>query len=194
MSERERDTKQVDDDVAALFGNLTALRVDDSWHDDVLEAAMHDHRQSLRRRQLIGGISGLAIAVTIGALLWRPSRRDGELSLAVMIQHRDGGPTRGDEAMVGDHIVVRARADAESDLRVFRNGTTLLASCPGDSDCTTSNGSEKMLDVAIAVPGEYEVVLAAGAGLAPKSASMDRFLAAARSRDIRVVQRLIDVR
>jgi hypothetical protein len=192
MSEVERDAAWDDSGVGGLLGNLPALRVDESWHDHVLRAGMYDQRRATLKRWSAAGIAGLAVITSV--FVMRSSHGVSELALDVTIQHGDGGATRGVEAMVGDHIFVRARAEADSDLRVFRNGILLLANCPGVANCVISNGSEKVLNVRIAVPGEYEVILAGGAQLAPAGASMDRFLAAARSKDVRVRKHLIDVR
>jgi hypothetical protein len=175
-----------------MMGNLPAIRVDDSWHDDVLNAAIRAHRRTTRRRWAATVLGAAAVMSVIW--LW-PAHRPRDPRFDLWIEHPHGA-TRGGEATIGDHLMVRARLEADSDLRVYRDRTTLLAWCPRGAHCSSSepDADEKLIDLTLDLPGEYDVLMVAGAGEALQDGPMDAFLAAARSNNARVAARTVDVR
>jgi hypothetical protein len=175
-----------------MLGNLPATRLDDSWHDDVLKAAMRDHRRTTRRRWTATVLGAAAVVSAIW--LW-PARRPREPWLDVQIGHPNG-PTRGGEAAIGDLLIVRAQLEPGSDLRVYRDRTDVLARCPHGPGCRSSgaNADEPLIHLALDVPGEYDVLLVAGADGALPDGPMDTFLAAARNKNARIAARTVDVR
>lgn len=175
-----------------MLGNLPPICVDDSWHDDVLKAAMRAYRRTTRRRWTA---TALGVAAVAGVIWLWPAHRSREPELEVNIKPSNG-KTRGGEAAIGDHLIIRARAETDSDLRVYRDRTALLAWCPGGPSCTSSGGpaDEKRIDLTLDTTGEYDVLLVSGASLALPRESMDAYMAAARTANARVMSRRIDVR
>jgi hypothetical protein len=176
-----------------MLGNLAALRVDDSWHDDVLKAAIRAHRRVTRRLWTTTILGAAAVMSVIW--LW-PSHRHRDPTLEVQVAHPHG-ETRGGEAAIGDLLIVRAQLEPDSDLRVYRDRTAVLARCPQGPGCRPSGSStdEPLIHLTLDLPGEYDVLHVTGAGSAlPKDGPMDAYLAAARNANARVASRRVDVR
>ena len=175
----------------SMLGNLAPMRVDDSWHDDVLKAAIRAHQRTTRRRW---AATVLGAAVVSAIWLW-PAPRPHEPKLEVEIEH-PRGPTRGGggEAAIGDRLVVRAELEPGSDLRVYRDRTDILARCPQGPGCLGSGADELQIELVLELPGEYDVVLVAGAGRALPDGPMDGFLAEARTAKARISSRRDEVR
>lgn len=173
-----------------MLGNLPARRVDESWHDDVLKAAMAHQRTT--RRRWTAAILGAAAAVSV-IWLW-PAHQPRDPALNVWIRHPNG-ETLGD-ARIGDHLMVRARLEADSDLRVYRESTELRARCPGGPFCSVSPDApdEKQIDLPLELPGVYDVLLVIGAGAISPEATMDDYLVAAHAAHARVESRQVNVR
>jgi hypothetical protein len=173
-----------------MLGNLPTMRVDDSWHDDVLNAVRHDHQRTTRRRWTATILA--AAAAVVGVILLWPAPRP---PFDMWIRH-PGDATLGDEATIGDHLMLRARLEADSDLRVYRDRTTLRARCPGGPFCSSPQGApdEKLIDLTLDLPGQYDVLFVVGAGATAPDAPMDAYLAAARAANARVVSRQVVVR
>lgn len=174
-----------------ILGNLPTMRVDESWHDDVLKAAIQDQRTA--RRRWAAAILGTAAVVGV-IWLW-PADRPRDPMFDMWIRHPNG-VTLGSDATIGDHLMVRARLDADSDLRVYRDRTVLLARCPRGAHCSSSgtDADERLIELTLDLPGEYDVLMVAGVGEALPDGPMDAFLAAARTRSARVASRTVDVR
>ena len=173
-----------------MLGNLPSLRVEDSWHDEVLRAAIRAHRRSTRGRWTAALLS--VAAVVGGAALSRPRPvRGPELELEV----RRNQITRGSEPSVGDQLGIIARSDSDSDLRVYYNGVALLARCPGDPRCAYPGGprNEQILKLSLNAPGEYDVMLVVSTGRAFPGASMDEYLSAVVTAEARFVTRRMHV-
>jgi hypothetical protein len=178
----------------SLLGNLPPIRADDSWHDDVLKAAIRAHQRTTRRRWTATVLGAAAVVSAIW--LW-PARRPREPWLDVQIDHPNG-PTRGagGEAAIGDLLIVRAQLEPGSDLRVYRDRTDVLARCPHGPGCRSSgaNADDPLIHLALDVPGEYDVLLVAGADGPLPDGPMDTFLAAARNTNARIASHRVDVR
>jgi hypothetical protein len=177
-----------------LLRSLPSGRVDDSWHDDVLGAAIHSQRRIAQRRWAGTVAAGVAV-IGLVALLW-PTQVAREPMLAVAIRH-EGAIVRGGAtgtAGVGETLVITARADAYCDLRVYVDGS-LVANCPGDSNCRSSKtNNEHLLEMRLDLPGYYHAVLAVGAGIAPLDDRMDAFVSKAQRANAKVRFESITVR
>ncbi|HEU4732154.1 MAG TPA: hypothetical protein VFT22_29870 [Kofleriaceae bacterium] len=171
--------------------NLRTLRVEHSWHDEVLRTALRSHRRATQRRWA----AGLAVvaAGAGGVTLWHSGHPRGP---ELLVRFEQGYVTRGDEQhSPGEHMVITARADSNSDLRVYHNGVA-LARCPGDSRCADLGGrtNEQILELSLDALGDYEIVLVVGTGRAFPGASLDEYLGAVVTAKARYVSERVYVR
>jgi hypothetical protein len=186
-----------------LLGNLPLGPYDDSWHEDVLRLAtaaaatatsapVTPSRPSRRPvyRWMAGG--ALIAAAAVAVLMLRPHPRMDELEIAI----HHGDPRRGDskEAVVGDHLIIRAQPREASELRVYRADGSLVARCPAGPGCTPAYGTYA-IDVTLAAPVQHYVILVIGLSSSLPEGTMDAYLDAARAVNARVVTyQPIDVR
>jgi hypothetical protein len=177
-----------------LLRNLPSRRVDDSWHDDVLRAAVLSQRRIAQRRWAVAVAVGFG-AIGLFALLW-PTRAPRDPMLALAIRD-EGAVMRGGEsrtAMIGQTLVITARAHMYCDLRVYVDGN-LMASCPADPNCRSSTtNNEHVLEMRLDRTGYYDAVLAVGAGIAPRDDRMDAFVSKAQRANAKVRFESITVR
>jgi hypothetical protein len=185
--ELARDHAELED----LLGNLPAGASVESWHDEVLRLATSSaapSRPPRRRRAYRWAIAGAlvaAAAVAAVVLIPRPRPRAGGLEVAI----RPGDPARGDstEAVVGDHVVIRARPRGTGDLRVYRADGVLVARCPDGPGCITAAHGEHAIDVRLDAPVQYHVILVDGLTGDLPGQTMDAYLDAARAANARIV-------
>lgn len=189
--ELARDHAELED----LLGNLPAGASDESWHDEVLKLATSSAAPSSaapsppprRRRAYRWAIAGaLVAAAAVAAVVLIPRPRPRAVELEVAIRHVD--PARGDstEAVVGDHVVIRARPRGTGDLRVYRADGVLVARCPDGPGCITAHG-EHAIDVRLDAPVQYHVILVDGLTGDLPGQTMDAYLDAARAANARIV-------
>ena len=175
-------------ELESLLGTSPPGSADESWHDEVLKLAAPPAiplRPRSRRpvyRWAMGGT--LIVAAAVAVLMLRPRPRADELEIAI----RHGDQVRGDpsEAVVGDRLIVRARAGGPSDLRVYRDNGTLVARCPDGPGCITPVQDEHAIDITLDAPVQYYVILVVGKTDLP-AATMDAYLDAARAANVRIV-------
>lgn len=176
-----------------LLENLPSMRVDDSWHDAVLHDASRTQQRAMRTRWAAALLA--VVAIGGGAVLWKPLPvREPVLALEVRPKQVMRGNDRS--ASIGDDLIVTARTDADSELRVYHNGTRLLARCPGDSRCRHPHGrpTDRTLELSLDRPGNYDIILVLGDGGAFPDASTDQYLSAAITAKAQFMSRQVLVR
>lgn len=146
-----------------------------------------------------GGVLAAAAALLLVLGIPRlPHGSSGPQQIAFATEVRHGatvlrGPSeRGDQASVGDTLVVRAIAPGPAELRVYggSNGR-LIASCNEQGGCTVERDGEVrrfVLEVALDVPGTVSAVVFVGTNLPPSTRSLDPDLEAAAAARIEVKQ------
>jgi hypothetical protein len=107
--------------------------------------------------------------------------------LEVAIHHV--GVIRSDskEAVVGDRLVIKARPHGAGDLRVYRSGDTLVATCPNGPGCAATTDGEYAVEVTLDAPVQYQVILVVSMGDAPLTGTMDTYMDTARAAKARIV-------
>jgi hypothetical protein len=96
-------------------------------------------------------------------------------------KHRAMG-TRGDQAKLGDTLVVHATAIGPAELRVYGGSSEqVLASCREGNPCVTRDGERRQLklEVLLEMPGDASAVVFHGADLPPTTGSLTGDLEAA---------------
>lgn len=175
-------------ELESLLGTLPPGSTDESWHDEVLRLASSSTtplRPRARRPAYRWAMAGTLVAVAaVAVLMLRPRPRADELEVAI----RHGDHVRGDssEAVVGDHLIIRARPGGPSDLRVYRGNGTLVARCPDGPGCITPVRGEHAIEITFDAPVQYYVILVVGRTDLP-AATMDAYLDAARAANVRIV-------
>jgi len=182
-----RDHAELED----LLGNLPPGPSDERWHDDVLRLAsssVSPIRPWWRKRGYRWAMGGgaLVAAAAAAVLVLRPAPRSlDELEVAI----RPGDPARGGsgEAVIGDHLIIRARPRGTGDLRVYRADGPLVARCPDGPGCATSAHGELAIEVTLDAPVRHHVILVVGTPDRLPDGTMDAYLDAARAAKARIV-------
>lgn len=172
-------------EIAELLWSMPSVRADLRWQDEVLRKAAALGTPFWRRarfRWVVGGALTLAVAALALILVARPSS-ELEVTIRLGAQARIHG-----EVKVGDRLIVVARPRDVGDLRVFGSNHTLVAKCPGGAGCTASTADRYMLEVVLAAPVTYHVILVVGPSDAPGEGTMDAYLDAARAANARIVR------
>lgn len=91
------------------------------------------------------------------------------------------------EVVVGDHLVVTARAHEPGDLRVYRSDGKLLARCPNEPGCKATAHGEYSIEVTVDAPGRYQVIFVVGVIDTPLDGTMDTYMAAVGAAKAHVV-------
>lgn len=196
--------------LADLLAELPTISAPDTWRAQVKAALDREASQppaapadaeapvalpaqrSPRRPQLPRiAIATSALAVAALALLvWRHSDEESGASrsapeLTVELHHGEMRHRTLRTAAVGDRMIIRAKAAAA--VRLYLDGETLVATCPGDARCA-QQGEQRTLELTLEAPGEYRAILLHGPGAPPPpSASMKADLAAANSTSFSVL-------
>lgn len=126
----------------------------------------------------IASATGVALvaSLVLGRGAGAPPQRP---ELTVEIHHGETPHSTLRTATPGDRLIVKAKAAAV--VRLYLDGSTLVASCPGDTRCT-QQGADSSLELTLEKLGEYRAVLLHGTGERPAPASsMAEDLTAARS-------------
>lgn len=177
-----------------LLGALPASS-DERWHDEVLRKvrALPSSRPWWRRSRARWSISGAVAAAIALVLLVRARPHADELDIA--ISHVDRTRSAPEEVVVGDRLVVTARAPAAGDLRVYRAGDALVARCPGGPRCTATPDGEQIIEITLDAPVSYQVVLVVGRTELSPGGTLAALMSAARTANVRVLTPApIDVR
>lgn len=199
-----------------MLGILPALRLDDTWHDEVLRAAARARRrESLKRWSWVAGSALAAAAIVAIALMPGKPASTGRPELDVEIRPgtrampRGSSPTR---ANLGDLLVVTARVGtanarrvhraappswrpivehmfgAVGALRVYRADRTLVARCPDGPHCISPsvNSPEQKIELILDAPVQYRAVLVVGTDLKMLGEPLDAYLEAAANSGARI--------
>ncbi|MBK9034650.1 MAG: hypothetical protein IPL61_25855 [Myxococcales bacterium] len=173
-----------------LAGQLQALDPRDppaGW-ERRLDARLREARAREQRRRwwLIGGGVAAAAAVAAAVVLWPRPAPAPVRPVTVAVIAADGAARRGDAA-VGDAVQIAVdRAQAQTELRVYRD-TTLVTRCPGADACQISARSIR-LELRLTDVGRYRVVTMTSASAIPApGAGLDADLLAARSAGATIV-------
>jgi hypothetical protein len=145
--------------------------------------------------------AGAMAAAGLGLyLVVRPAKvaQDDQLAIAIVRADRPRGDSivdpDGSKALVGDRRILTMRPRGDTELRVYQGPRTIVLRCPGAPGCGM-NDREWKVDVALSAPVPHYIVVVDGAVQAPATATLDEYLAAARSVRARVrTQQTIDVR
>lgn len=134
----------------------------------------------------IGVVSAMGLALVVFLFLGRgasaPPQRP---ELTVELHHGETPHQTLRTATPGDRMIVKAKAAVA--VRLYRDGSSLIASCPGDARCA-QQGAESQLELTLETTGEYRAILLHGRGAPPApSASLQDDLAAARAAGFRVL-------
>lgn len=130
------------------------------WQND-FDTCWEAERRRKRRRTLVLGLGlgsgvGVAAAALAAVLL---VRRVGEVPM-LAVAFASAAQHRGDAAVVGDTMTVRARAGRTVTLLVYRE-QELIATCPGGAGCRSEGGVE-VLELRLSQAGTYHLVRAQG--------------------------------
>lgn len=145
-------------------------------------------RRPLLRKIAIATSAGSVAALAL--LVWQlPDEKSGAPrstpELTVELHHGELRHRTLRTAAVGDRMIIRAKAAAA--VRLYLDGETLIATCPGDARCA-QQGEQRTLELTLEAPGEYRAILLHGPGSPPPpSASMKADLAAASSTSFSVL-------
>lgn len=165
------ETRRVYDALAAELAQLPAVPAPAGWRDRMLAAldepaaAPAPRPRPTRRWALIAAPLALAAAVL---LIWRLSA-DQPQQIAVDVEVRAGDVVRraGEAPAVGDLLVARVLLPGAGELRVYRNGSHLVARCPGHKACLpvrrVGDRDEHAIELPMTSKGEYRAVVIDGA-------------------------------
>jgi hypothetical protein len=156
-----------------------------------------------RRALWIAG--GLATAAAAAALVYlkiqgSPAKPPDEASVIAMETTVRPGPTvvradrtRGDDASIGDTLLVRAEVAGPAEIRVYGgSGERLIAQCNDRAGCTVERDGDRRrftLEVLLTAPGTVRAVIFVGADLPPSTRSLTPDLEAAAAAKIPHVTR-----
>jgi hypothetical protein len=188
-------------DYAYLEDLLATLPTDgpnDRWRDRVLNAAASSvsRPRSRLRGTAARWVTGGAFVAAAAVVAWTLIPRDPAAELEVAMWRDPGArPRDSSKAIVGDHLVVRARPNEPGDLRVYRSDGKLVARCPDGPGCRPPTHGEYTIEVTFDTPARYHVFLVIGIVDAPLGGTMDAFLEAVAAAKAHVVLHpAIDVR
>ena len=166
-----------------------------------LKQAQAARRKGSRWPWIAGGMAAAAAAVTVLAIVpgrdasVAPSQKPDLEVIALATELRRGGPVRraaperGDEASIGDTLVVRAETPGPAEVRVYGGLTgRLLATCNDGGGCTVERDGERRrftLEVKLEVPGEVRAVVFLGPSIPAPAGTLDADLEAAAGAGIR---------
>ena len=185
---------KVYEEIEDLLETLSVPKQDGHWQEEVLRTASLKAapwwRQATVRWTLSAAVVAAA-AVALISLLPRPPELDIETRRARKVRALEG-------VMVGDHLVVTARArDGIADVRVYMSDGTLVARCPSGPGCTAASGGSQVIDIELQKPVQHQVIMVVQAGEHVPDlpiGSMASYLEAARTAKARIiVQPPVDV-
>jgi hypothetical protein len=165
------ETRRVYDALAAELAQLPAVPAPAGWRDRMLAAldepvaAPAPRPRPARRWALIAAPLAAAAAVL---LIWRLSA-DRPQQIAIDVEVRAGDVVRraGEAPAVGDLFIARVLLPGAGELRVYRNGTHMVARCPGHKACLpvrrVGDRDEHAIELPMTSKGEYRAVVIDGA-------------------------------
>lgn len=169
-----------------------------SWQEEVLKAALASTPRAptpwWRRRAVVRAIGGGLLTACAAVILMIYPRHPPELEVVIARGDQTHDPRRTDaKAVVGDRLVITARPNGPSDLRVYRTDGKLVARCPGGPSCSVIDDSAYTMEVVLDAPVKHRVILVLGKS-DPASGTVDAYLEAARASSARIISYpLIDV-
>lgn len=127
---------------------------------------------------IAAALAAAALLIFLGA----PPEPDA----AAVAFHFERGQTRavhgGDEAGVGDTLVLEARPAGAGELRVYRDRRELVLRCPGAKACELASDKGRPVwraKAQLTAPGRYRAMVLSGAGLPAPAGTEDEDLGAA---------------
>ncbi len=183
--------------IAALLAQTGRRDEDEAWMDDVL-AEIDEHaseEDESPSSPWLGVVLTMAAAAVL-VLALPTSRPTGELDTRADrvpegIEWRPLGTSaelRGRDLHPGDSVTLRGPAtSAFAELRVYRDGRTLVLRCPGASACTRGP-SEIGATLRLEARGRYQALVLDGATALPEPAdSLDDDAAAAAASGAKII-------
>jgi hypothetical protein len=133
--------------------------------------------------------AGGAVAGIVIVLLVVPRGTNTRLAEPVVTTElrRAGSAHRGDDAAVGDVLVVRAQSEPPIELRVYGEGGEPLARCTDAQGCKVERTGARRtytLELLLRSPGDVRAVLFLGDPIPGPPSNLDADLAAARTAHI----------
>lgn len=158
--------------------------------DDRVWARIHERQAPARpwyRRWWWLALPAPALAAAL-LFLWleRPGLPVGSPLQVRVVPGHTAAPVRSDAARPGDRLVLRARADARAELRVYRGHDELVLRCATEPPCQRR---DDVLHAEIALParGDYHVLLLSSEAPAPAPLpDLGRDIAAAEEAGARI--------
>jgi hypothetical protein len=173
------ETRRVYDALAAELAQLPAPRAPAGWRARML-AALDEPvaveppapapapaaKATPRRRWWL--VAAPLAAAAAALLVWRASaERPHELALHVEVRKGDVVRRAGEAPAVGDIFVARVLLPGAGELRVYRNGTHMVARCPGHTACLpvrrVGDRDEHAIELPMPSKGEYRALVIDGA-------------------------------
>jgi len=154
-------------------------------------------KQPARRRWIAAGLAAMAAGVLVYFAIPRGPQATHAIALATEVRRdptvRRADPERGDQASIGDTLVVRAEATGPAEVRVYGgSGERLIASCSDQGGCAIERDGERrrfVLEVPLAAPGMVHAVVFVGASLPASAGALAPDLEAAASARIKTETR-----
>lgn len=180
---------------------------DDSWQEELVRrvaavrptvagreagSSVRKEKEGTRWRQrpvrlVAGGLFAALVVVLIAIKLPRRSADEQSRIMPVLVSK---APMRGSSRYsLEDTIRIRERPSEQGDLRVFRlrdQSAISVAQCPGGLGCQVERDGTLVLDYKFAGPGDYIAVFVDGRVEAPSDASLEVFLHAATTANLKI--------
>lgn len=146
-------------------------------------------------RWIGAGVGMAAMAAVAAIVLTQRGAGPGLRPDALAVELESGPAMRGSGDVAlgaariapGARLIARGRPDGGGELRVYRDGATLVARCPSGPACAAT-GAVLRVEVTLDAPGKYDVILVSG-GTAPlPTGSFGELTEAARRAGMRVVE------
>ncbi len=141
--------------------------------------------------------AALAAAAALLIFLRAPTGPGGPLLSLQFEQAQTRAVHRGEQAGLGDTLLLEARPDGPGEVRLYRDRRELVLRCPGGEGCALgSEGGRPVVraKAPLKAPGRYRVMVLSGAGLPAPSGNEDEDLGAAAKAGAKVESASFTVR
>jgi hypothetical protein len=145
--------------------------------------------QAIGRLRPVVPLVGAVLAAAALLLFLRPPRDPGVASIDYHFEQAQTRAARqGDQASVGDTIVLEAKPGGEGELRLYRDRRELVLRCPGGQGCEPAGdqGGPLRAKAPLKAPGRYRAMVLSGAKLPAPSGNEDQDLGAAATAGAKV--------